>query len=64
VAATLPKARGRGIYRALIKRRLADAAKSGRKLAVVHAYSSGSRGALAELGFETAGELLLHRWRP
>lgn len=64
VAATLPEHRGRGIYRALIKRRLADAARAGRKAAVVHAYSPTSQSALADLGFVTAGELMLHRWRP
>jgi len=64
VAATLPEARGRGAYRALIRRRLADAALQGRTYAVVHAYSQGSQTALSDMGFATAGTLELHRWRP
>lgn len=64
VAATLPGHRGLGVYRALIKRRLADAAAAGRTVAVVHAYSKGSQTALTELGFKTEGALTLHRWRP
>lgn len=64
VSATLEGHRGQGVYRTLVRRRLADAAKAGRKIAVVHAYSHASRRALEALGFAAVGELLLHRWRP
>ena len=64
VAATLSESRGCGMYRSLIKRRLADAAEAGRQIAVVHAYSEASQSALTNLGFAKAGELQLHRWRP
>jgi len=56
--------RGHGYYKALVARRLADAAKAGRTQAFVHAYSPSSKKVLAEMGFETAGSLKLHRWRP
>ncbi|RLJ36197.1 hypothetical protein BCF46_3887 [Litoreibacter meonggei] len=56
--------RGRGIYRALVKRRLHDAAQQGRTHAFVHAYSEASMRGLSGLGFTDVGTLLLHRWRP
>lgn len=64
VSATAPEHRGRGLYRALVLRRLAIAAERGARAVVVHAYSERSRRALAELGFVDAGQLMLHRWRP
>ncbi|GFE64942.1 hypothetical protein [Litoreibacter roseus] len=64
VSSTLDEYRGRGIYKALVLRRLADAAKQGRTQAFVHAYSDGSQRVLSGLGFESAGSLQLHRWRP
>ena len=64
VSSTLTAFRGRGVYRALVQRRLAEAARQGRKLAFVHAYSETSQNALAEMGFKIVGELQLHRWRP
>lgn len=64
VSSTLEASRGRGIYRALVVRRLVEAAQQGRTQAFVHAYSQGSQDCLSSLGFETAGTLQLHRWRP
>ena len=64
VSTTHEGSRGRGAYRALVTRRLLDAAKAGRTQAFVHAYSAGSRRGLGDLGFETVGNLQLHRWRP
>lgn len=64
VSTTHESSRGRGAYRALVTRRLLDAAKAGRTKAFVHAYSEGSRRGLGGLGFETVGILQLHRWRP
>lgn len=64
VAATLPAARGSGMYRSLIRHRLADAAEAGRQVAVVHAYSLASQNILADMGFVRQCDLCLHRWRP
>ncbi|MEL6957315.1 MAG: hypothetical protein AAGL89_00020 [Pseudomonadota bacterium] len=64
VSSTLEDYRGRGLYHALVQRRIADAARAGRRMAFVQAYSDDSRRALVDLGFECAGDMLLHRWRP
>lgn len=64
VSSVAEEHRGRGLYKALVNRRLEDASKAGRTQAFVHAYSARSQRALEELGFETAGELELYRWRP
>ena len=64
VSSTLEEARGRGIYKALVLRRLQEAAKHGRTQAFVHAYSIGSQRCLEQLGFQNTGTLQLHRWRP
>ena len=56
--------RGRGIYHALVRHRLAEAARQGRSLAFVHAYSETSGRVLDDLGFANIGTLHLHRWRP
>jgi RimJ/RimL family protein N-acetyltransferase len=64
VSSTLSSHRGRGIYHALVKHRLRVAQAAGRHQAFVHAYSPASRKALENLGFESAGQLQLHRWRP
>ncbi len=49
----LKRFRGRGIYRAMIARRLADAAAEGIPLAVTHAREETSAPMLAHLGFQT-----------
>lgn len=64
VSSTLEDSRGHGAYRALVTRRLYEAAQQGRTQAFVHAYSPGSKHILTELGFATIGTLQLHRWRP
>jgi hypothetical protein len=64
VSSTLEDYRARGIYRALVQRRLVAAARKGRTQAFVHAYSTESQRALLDLGFLCAGILQLHRWRP
>lgn len=64
VSSTLESHRGRGLYHALVEHRIRDAALAGRRLAYVQAYSPDSRRALTDLGFDCAGELFLHRWRP
>ena len=64
VSCTLEGSRGRGIYSAVVKQRLHDAARQGRTQAFVHAYSEDSRRCLEHLGFSCAGLLQLHRWRP
>jgi N-acetylglutamate synthase-like GNAT family acetyltransferase len=49
----LPKFRGRGVYRAMIARRLQDCAAAGIPLVVTHARAETSAPMLAHLGFET-----------
>ena len=50
-AATLPEHRGRGIYSALVAKRLADARADGRQAAVIQAVRSTSAPIAAKLGF-------------
>lgn len=64
VSSTLEEHRGRGIYHALVRRRLHEAALRGRTQVYVHAYSKESQQVLGTLGFQNAGTLQLHRWRP
>ena len=64
VSSTLGAYRKRGVYRALVTRRLYEAAQQGRTQAFVHAYSPASCRSLKTLGFSTVGKLQLHRWRP
>lgn len=55
-AATVPQFRGRGIYRALVQARLADAAGRGAALALVHAEQASSSPILQRLGFTVYGQ--------
>ncbi|MCB9703529.1 MAG: GNAT family N-acetyltransferase [Myxococcales bacterium] len=55
-AVVLPEARGRGVYRALIAARLADAAACGIGLATVHALARSSAPILEGLGFEAVAD--------
>jgi len=50
---TLERFRGRGMYRALVERRLADASRHGIMLATSHARAETSAPILEKLGFET-----------
>ena len=63
VSATAEQHGGKGLYRALVLARLAEAARRGARRAFVHAYSEWSQRALAQLGFSEVGRLQLHRWR-
>ena len=49
----LPHARGRGLYRALVARRLREAARDGIALATSHAQADSSAPILARMGFAT-----------
>jgi GNAT superfamily N-acetyltransferase len=61
-AATLPEHRGRGIYRALVARRLADARADGRTAAVIQAVRSTSAPIAAKLGFRELCGLEFYAW--
>jgi GNAT superfamily N-acetyltransferase len=63
-AATLPEARGRGIYRALVKRRLDDARADGREAAVIQADRDTSAPICAKLGFRELCSLDVLAWSP
>lgn len=61
-AATLPEHRGRGIYGALVAKRLADARADGRSAAVIQAVRSTSAPIAAKLGFREVCGLELYAW--
>jgi GNAT superfamily N-acetyltransferase len=61
-AATLPEHRGRGIYSALVAKRLADARSDGRSAAVIQAVRSTSAPIAAKLGFREICGLELYSW--
>jgi len=61
-AATLPEHRGRGIYSALVARRLADARAAGRRAAVIQAVRSTSAPICAKLGFREVCGLEFYAW--
>jgi GNAT superfamily N-acetyltransferase len=61
-AATLPEHRGRGIYRALVAKRLADARADGRSAAVIQAVRSTSAPIAAKLGFREVCGLEFYAW--
>lgn len=63
-AATLPEARGRGIYSALVKRRLDDARRDGREAAVIQADRDTSAPICAKLGFRELCSLEVYAWMP
>ena len=62
-AATLAEFRGRGIYTALVKRRLDDARADGNEAAVIQAGHL-SAPVCAKIGFRTLCELVFHTWPP
>jgi len=61
-AATLPEHRGRGIYSALVAKRLADARADGRSAAVIQAVRSTSAPIAAKLGFREICGLDFYAW--
>jgi GNAT superfamily N-acetyltransferase len=61
-AATLPEHRGRGIYSALVAKRLADARADGRRAAVIQAVRSTSAPIAAKLGFREVCGLEFYAW--
>jgi len=61
-AATLPEHRGRGIYSALVAKRLADARADGRSAAVIQAVRSTSAPIAAKLGFREICGLEFYAW--
>jgi GNAT superfamily N-acetyltransferase len=61
-AATLPEHRGRGIYSALVAKRLADARGDGRSAAVIQAVRSTSAPICAKLGFREVCALDFYAW--
>jgi hypothetical protein len=63
-AATLAEARGKGIYSALVKRRLADALADGREAAVIQADRDTSAPICAKLGFRELCSLEVYAWSP
>ncbi len=63
-AATLPEARGHGIYTTLVKRRLDDARADGRSAAVIQADRNTSAPICARLGFRELCALELYAWSP
>ncbi len=63
-AATLPESRGKGIYSALVKRRLDDARGDGREAAVIQADRDTSAPICAKLGFRELCSLEVLAWSP
>ena len=63
-AATLAEARGKGIYSALVKRRLEDARRDGREAAVIQADRDTSAPICAKLGFRELCSLEVYAWSP
>ena len=61
-AATLPEHRGRGIYSALVAKRVADARADGRSAAVIQAVRSTSAPIAAKLGFREVCGLEFYAW--
>ncbi|MEP6693866.1 MAG: GNAT family N-acetyltransferase, partial [Chloroflexota bacterium] len=61
-AATVPEHRGRGIYSALVAKRLADARVDGRRAAVIQADRSTSAPICAKLGFREVCGLEFYAW--
>lgn len=61
--AVVPEFRGRGVYRALVRARLADASSRGATLALVHAKEQTSSPILQRLGFAVYGQLKVLAFR-
>ena len=63
-AGTLPEYRGRGIYTALVARRLADAWMGGAEAAIIQAARQTSAALCARLGFREVLPMELYAWVP
>ncbi len=63
-AATLLEARGRGVYSALVRRRLDDARADGREAAVIQADRDTSAPICAKLGFRELCSMEVFAWTP
>jgi hypothetical protein len=63
-AATVPEARGHGLYTALVKRRLDDARADGREAAVIQADRDTSAPICVKLGFRELCSLEVYAWLP
>jgi predicted GNAT family acetyltransferase len=63
-AGTLEKYRGKGIYRSLVARRIADARAEGAKAAFIQADRSTSAPICARIGFTEVCSLELYGWTP
>lgn len=63
-AATIPEARGHGLYTALVKRRLDDARADGREAAVIQADRATSAPICAKLGFRELCSLEFYAYLP
>lgn len=63
-SATLKEYRGRGVYRALLARRLADIARDGIETVIVLADQRTSAPICARAGFAKVCELQMYVWRP
>lgn len=63
-AATLPESRGRGVYSALVRQRLADARADGREAAVIQADRDTSAPICAKLGFRELCSMDVFAWMP
>lgn len=63
-AATIPEARGKGVYSALVKRRLDDARADKREAAVIQADRDTSAPICAKLGFTELCSLTVYGWTP
>jgi GNAT superfamily N-acetyltransferase len=61
-AATVPEHRGRGIYSALVAKRLADARADGRSAAVIQADRATSAPICAKLGFREVCAMEFYSW--
>lgn len=63
-AATVPEARGKGTYTALVKQRLDDARADGRTAAIIQADRDTSAPICAKLGFRELCSLTVFAWSP
>jgi len=60
----VPEARGKGAYRTLLARRLADATRDGMRAAVIQANAETSGPICLRLGFVDLGRLQFYVWQP
>jgi len=63
-AATMPVARGQGVYRSMVARRLQDARARGAEAAVIQAVRPTSAPICADLGFREICGLEMYAWSP